>query len=124
MTDSCANASEVFQKQQSEDGHSLITLLCTLKNEDARKKYLALTRDVALPLKASNPACIRVTQTIPKNSEQVQVLWIQEWTSSQAFSDTMKKIFSEFPQMKQVNDYLSCNPVLTVSRIVSESDYK
>lgn len=123
--DTVPAAAEVFNKpaQSSQDGHCIITLLCTLKDEEARKKYLALTREIALPIKAAHPSCLRVTQTIPKNTDEIQVMWVQEWTNSKDFTDTMKMLFKEYPRLNQVNEFLSFNPTVTVSRMLDKDDY-
>jgi hypothetical protein len=66
----------VFQsvKKDDEIEHCVVTILCKLKSEKPRKKYLSLTRSTALPKKASFPSCIRVTQTVLQNIDKIKVL--------------------------------------------------
>ena len=118
------DAVEVFQSAQKDEevGHCIVTILCTLKSEEAREKYLALTRSIAIPKKASHPSCIRVTQTIPQNTDKIQVLWIQEWLKLADFKDVMKDLFKEGSPINQVNELLECNPVPTFSRLVKTED--
>ena len=124
---SCAivpDAIEVFQsgKKDEEIGHCIVTILCTLKSEEARKKYLTLTRNIALPKKASHPSCIRVTQTIPQNTDRIQVLWIQEWLKLSDFKKVMKELFQEGAPITAVNELLACNPQPTFARLVKDQD--
>jgi len=124
---SCENvpdAVEVFQsaKKDEEIDHCIVTILCTLKSEEARKKYLALTRSIAIPKKASHPSCIRVTQTIPQNTEEIQVLWIQEWLKLSDFKEVMKELFKDGSPINEVNELLACNPVPTFTRLVKNED--
>lgn len=122
--DTIPAAAEVFnQSPDAGNGsHCVITLLCTLKDEAARKQYLALTREIAFPVKAAHPSCIRVTQTIPKNTDSFQVLWVEEWTNSSDFTNTMKSLFKTYPRLSKVNEYLTCNPTVTVSRMITNAD--
>jgi hypothetical protein len=116
-------AAKAFENEQGgEQGHCFITLLCTLNSEEDRRRYLSLTREIALPLKAAHPACLRVTQTIPRNSDKMQVLWIQEWLSSTAFTNFMQDLFREEPRMQEVSDCLTCKPTLTISSLVGIGD--
>jgi len=118
------DAVEVFQSAQNDEemGHCIVTILCTLRSEEARKKYLALTRSIVIPKKASHPSCIRVTQTIPQNTEEIQVLWIQEWLKLSDFKVVMKDLFREGSPINEVNELLVFNPVPTFTRLVKNED--
>jgi len=124
---SCAtvpDAVEVFQseKKDNEIEHCIITILCTLKSNEARKKYLSLTRKFVLPVKSQHPSCVRVTQTIPQNTDKIQVLWIQEWQNLIDFKGVMKELFKEGSPINEVNDLLVCNPEATFARFVMNKD--
>ena len=71
----------------------------------------------------AHPSCIRITQTIPKNTEETQILWIEEWTNADDFSKTMQMLFKEYPKLSQVNEYLTYNPIVMVSRMITSRDY-
>ena len=118
------DAVEVFQSAQKDEemGHCIVTILCTLKSEEVIKKYLSLTRSIVIPKKASHPSCIRVTQTIPQNTEEIQVLWIQEWLKLSDFKGVMKDLFKEGSPINEVNELLVCNPVPTFTRLVKNED--
>jgi hypothetical protein len=117
-------AATVFaaQAEEADFGHCVVTMLCTMKDESARKRYLELTREIAVPRKAAYPACLRVTQTIPQGTEQPQVLWLQEWTSPMEFKSFMRRLFEENPRLSEVNQCLAFNPVVTISRPVRTAD--
>ena len=99
-----------------------MTILCTLKSEEAGNKHLALIRSIALPKKASHPSCVRMTQTIPQNTDKIQVLWIQEWLRLSDFKEVMKELFQEGSPISAVNDLLVCNPQPTFARLVKGTD--
>lgn len=122
--DEVANAASVFKPDGTGEyrGHCMVTILCTMKDERARQRYLELTREIAIPRKAACPDCLRVTQTIPQGGDKVQVLWFQEWTSPDAFKGFMRRLFQEHPRLNEINDCLSFNPEVTISRAVQASD--
>jgi hypothetical protein len=123
--DTAAHAAGVFAPESVEAiaGHCVVTLLCSLKDEPARRRYLQLTREIALPRKAADPACLRATQTIPQNTDEVQVLWIEEWTGVAEFKAFMRHLFAENPRLHEVDQCLVSNPRVTISTAVRASDF-
>jgi hypothetical protein len=99
-------------------GPCAVTILCTMDDERARKRYLELTREIDLPRKQAEPSCLRVTQTVPQNTDAVQVRWIQRWTSAAEFKGFMQRLIEEYPRLSEVNDPLSFNPEVTISTAV------